>query len=103
MSDYPAPDISNRRVWVGRLPPIGEANAGPPYRCTDPLRFIRYLRYATYVLAIAIAAAVVSTSVYGAAQRPEEGQASGFYDRTGPESVEHLEAHPRGLFQTTAL
>lgn len=37
---------------------IGRANAPPACPCTDPPRFIRYLRYATYVLAIAIVAAV---------------------------------------------
>lgn len=98
--DRSAPGIPSRRVRVSRLRLFGKANAGPASPCTDPPQFVRYLRYAAYVLAIAIAAAVTIKALYGATPRPEEGQVSGLYDRTGPEAVERLGADQRGLLRT---
>ena len=82
---------------------IGNANAGPTSPCTAPPRFARYLRYAAYVLAIAIVAAVTIKATYRVTQRPEEGQASVLYDAAGPEAVERLGAGLPGLLRTRAL
>ena len=98
-----APGISNRRVQVSRLRLIGKANAGPACLGTDPPRFLRYLRHATYVLAIAIVAAVAVKALYGATQRPEEGLAPGLYDRARQEAVERFGADLRGLLRERPL
>lgn len=98
-----APGISNRRVQVSRLRLVGKANAGPACPGSDAPRFLRYLRHATYVLAIAIVAAVTVMALYGATQRPEEGQAPGIDDRAGQEAVERFGADLRGLLRERPL
>ena len=103
VADRCAPAMSNQRVRVGRLRLIGRANAGRACPCTDPLRLVRHLRHAVYVLAIAIVVAAAVKAFYDGVPRLTEGHTPGLYDRTGPEAGERLGADLQGLLRTAML
>lgn len=88
--------VSSRRIRISRLRLTGQAKPAPAWPCTEPPRFIRYLRYAVYTLALAIVAAVTIEAVHLATRRPPEGQAAGLHDRTSLEAVESREGDLRG-------
>ena len=92
VGDHSARGITSRRIRVSRLRLIGRVNAGSAAPCADPPRIARYLRYALYVLAIAIAAAVTIKALYRVTQRAEEGQVSAVYGPAEPVAAEPLGA-----------
>jgi hypothetical protein len=94
------PGIPSRRVRVSRLRLVGRRKAGSACPCTDPPRLVRYLRYVTYVLAIAIVTAVAIKDLYGATQPAEEGQVPGLHDSRETEATEPLGRDLRRLLRT---
>lgn len=96
-----APGTPGRRVRVSRLRLIGDGARWRAGACADPPRFVRYLRLATYALAIAIVAAVAIMALVGAIQRPNERP--GGSDRSSPATKARLEGHRQGLPQISVL
>lgn len=90
-----------RDIRVRRLRLIGGATAPQACPCTDPPRLIRYLRYATYVLAIAIFIAVSAQEAYGAAPHPPGGPTTEACDPGAPEGPRRLDVASRPPLRTS--